>query len=170
MTSLPSKVSVRAAHSGNYPLATGNWVKLAKVSATSGGMVPAKILKIATDVIRGREAAARWYSTQRPASSAELAADNECDVFFIDVLKDVYSVPSCSHAPRLWKKPRASRRGRPATTFRTSNLPSQRPCPTLMDCSKSSNRQGRLQTTPFRPPRRRPRRITTRPVQPRQRV
>ena len=82
-----------------YTLATGDWLKLAKKIETAGDEVPHEILRITAEVIRGREAAAKWYGTQRTNTSTNLSPDDDGHLFFIDVLKEIHRM--LSSLPRI---------------------------------------------------------------------
>jgi len=79
--------------SSNESVATSQWVELAESVARAAVEVPRSILEVTVDVIRGREAAAKWYGA-RGRGSEELAADSDRHVYSIGVLKEVHTILS----------------------------------------------------------------------------
>jgi len=78
--------------SGGITSTSRTWAALATAVSAAKVIVPAQIIKIAAEVITGREAAAAWYEALNAASDGQLVVANRRHAYFIGVLKNVYRV------------------------------------------------------------------------------
>ncbi|KAK5720426.1 hypothetical protein LTR17_014983 [Elasticomyces elasticus] len=83
-------------------ISTRHLIELAEAiaSATPSVGVPPSILKLARQVIDGRQHCAKWYAAQPTGADSELDLQNAAHAHFIQVLEDVLKLlQSCSSTP-----------------------------------------------------------------------